>query len=538
MINPNRQRQTVRLWHVATLGVILILAAYLRLANLPENPGWYTDEGTHLDIAQNLLRGRVQYLAVNQSSLLFAKLPLFDALLAALLSITGGGIGTLRAFTGLLGVTSVGLLYCVVHRIQGEVLLALLSALMYSIYPTAVLYSRFGFSYNLLTPLVLLTFWGLWEYLNAAPHDGRRRGWLALVALAIGIGGVSDLWMFVLIAPLTLAVSTRDWRDLIWSLALALLPFGLYAAIMLIYVPQAFLPDLRFIFSRLSRLSPMAQLTTLALNYTILVSRDHWTVLTLVGLSLLRPARLLRLSLLLFLLPVFVLGRTAALYGLSAYYMIPLLPFVGLGTASAVKQGVPLIAQTIRSALLSVLNSWRGLSRHPLWQCLQGKFLVAGANLVLALLVATPFITSTLWTAKQVQGTLSTEIDPFLINPAHARQAAEFVNSRTTANDLVIASPSLAWLLHANRADLQMSVAITGSSTPDLPAGVPAERFAFDPHYTEAHLVIVDNFWRNWGVWNVTGASEMMARLKTWPLVLHVGEIEVCCNPTRGNQAP
>ena len=43
---------------------------------------------------------------------------------------------------------------------------------MYAIYPQAVVYSRFGFSYNLLTPLVLLaTMLGCWEYLSTT----RRR---------------------------------------------------------------------------------------------------------------------------------------------------------------------------------------------------------------------------------------------------------------------------------------------------------------------------------------------------------------------------
>ncbi len=68
-----------RLFQAATLLLILALAAYLRLVNLADNPGWYTDEGTHLDIAQNLLEGRAQYLAVSQPTLLFAKLSLLRA---------------------------------------------------------------------------------------------------------------------------------------------------------------------------------------------------------------------------------------------------------------------------------------------------------------------------------------------------------------------------------------------------------------------------------------------------------------------------
>mgnify|MGYP001559875412 CR=1 FL=1 len=66
----------------AALLLILSLAAYLRLANRADNPGWYSDEGTHIDIAMNLMEGRAQSLAITQSMLLVARPPLFHLLLA------------------------------------------------------------------------------------------------------------------------------------------------------------------------------------------------------------------------------------------------------------------------------------------------------------------------------------------------------------------------------------------------------------------------------------------------------------------------
>jgi hypothetical protein len=531
--NTNRQRRFI-LEAIALL-LILALAAYLRLANHTDNPGWYTDEGTHLDIAQNLAHGRVQYMAINQATLLFSRLPLFELLLAGSLSLVGGGMGTLRALTGGLGVVSIAVLYGVVRRTQdGDASLALLSALMYAIYPLAILYSRFGFSYNLLTPLVLLAYLGLWEYLNVPPTaNTQRQGWLALAALAIGIGAVSDLWMFVLIAPLLVVVLIRHWRDTLWSLPLILLPFGLYAAFMLVQTPETFWLDLRFVLSRLNRLSLMSQVTTLALNYTILISRDHWAALAIIGMFMLRPARLQRLSLLMFLLPIVILGRTVALYNLSFYYMIPLLPFIGLGMASAIKYGVPFISQAIRSALLALLEKWEWLSSQLRLRQLHGQFLSLSTSFVLAAVVATPFLTSTTWTANQVRDKYSTEIDLFLINPGDARRAAEFVNSQIMPNDVVIASPGLAWLFQAHTADFQMSVAVNGQETPHLPANLPKSRFAFNPDYGQAHFVVVDNLWRNWAVWNIVGVPDMLRQMQNWSLVFKSGEIEVYCNPAQ-----
>jgi hypothetical protein len=497
---------------------ILALAAYLRLANNANTPGWYTDEGTHLDIAQHLARGRVQYLALRESTLLVSRLPLFEMLLAAWLKIGGEGMGALRTLTGALGVVSVGTLYGVVRRIEQDLTLALVAALMLAIYPQAVLYSRFGFSYNLLAPLTSLVYLGLWEYRQAATG----RGWLAFTALVIGMGGTSDLWMFSLAAPMLLVITTRHWRDALWSVPLLLAPFGLYAISILVRSPQAFLFDLNFALSRLSGAPLSAQVETLALNYTVLVSQSHWLALALVGLFLEHPARLRGLALLLLLSPIAILGRTEALFNLSAYYVIPLLPLVSLGVAVVLRWGLPYAWRKVQGAL-------RG-SFEPQ---LSDKLLPTAAGLVILAVIVSPFFTSTLYSIRRTREGFPTIIDPFLIDPQSARQVAGYVNARASGDDVVIASPGLAWSLRANVADFQMSIAFTGQRTPHLPADVPRERFAFNPDYTQARFVVVDNLWRNWAVFTVPGVPQMLERVQTWPLMFQSGEIEVYCNPAQ-----
>src|SRR3990172_1921083 len=97
-------RRTLRPLYLLLALLILGLTAYLRLSHPADTPGWYTDEGTPLAIAQQLLQGRVEYLALNQSTLLAGRLPLFDLLLAGLLRAGGGEMSLLRALTGSLGV--------------------------------------------------------------------------------------------------------------------------------------------------------------------------------------------------------------------------------------------------------------------------------------------------------------------------------------------------------------------------------------------------------------------------------------------------
>jgi uncharacterized membrane protein len=451
-----------------------------------------------------LMAGRTQYLAVNQSTLLFSRPPFFEALLALVVRLFGYDVRTLRALTGCLGLLSVGALYAVARRISGDRRLALLAALLLAIYPPAVLYSRFGFSYNLLTPLVLTTLAGAYRYGSCGDRCG-----LGLAALSIGLGTLGDLWMFVLVVPLGVVVVFRHWRDLIWSVPLALVPFGSYAAVMLLTVPRAFLFDANFVLSRLNQLPLSQQATTLAQNFMTLAAQDNWFVPGLIGLWWLRPAAARGLSLIFFLLPFALLGRTTALFSLSFYYLIPLLPFMALGMAGLIRYGVPGVVKLVTHNRRTFTS------------------LVVSASLMAAMLVTL----STTRLIGQIHAHWTTDIDSFLIEPDAARAAASFVNTHTREGDLVIASPAVAWLLNANVADFQMSIAVTARATPHLPADLPSDRWAFDPAYQRARFIVVDNLWRNWAAPNVPGVAEMLKQVEAWSLVFKSGEVAVYQRP-------
>jgi len=493
-------RSRDRLLETFVLLLILVLAAYLRLSDLADNPGWYTDEGTHLDIARNLLAGRVQYLAIDQSLLLFSRLPLFEALLALWTRTFGLSMEALRLLTGTLGVISVATLYALVRHLSRERVLALVAAFLFAIYPPAVLYSRFGFSYNLLAPLMLIAVWGVCEYCTRS----HSRRWLAISALSIGLGAISDVWAWVLIVPFGLIVLLRNWRDLLWSVPLALFPLGAYAVFMLNAAPHAFLFDLSFVLSRLNQLSIGQQIETLWQNLATLSAQDNWFWLGMLGLGALRPSRARWIVLAFAWIPFAMLGRTTALFSLSYYYLIPLLPLIALGVASAIRFGADFVAKRLKT-------SWRTL--------------VAVGLSGLIGLATIPHV------FDQVTTRFQTDIDPFLIEATSAQEVAAFVNARVKNDELVIASPAIAWQIQSDVADFQMSIAYGGQATPHLPANLPTERWAFNPQYQRARFVIVDNLWRNWAVPNVPGVREMLIDVETWPLALKTGQIRVYANP-------
>lgn len=459
--------------------------------------------------------------------MLFNRPPLFELALAGALRLGGESMGTLRALTGSLGVLSVALLYGVVRRVRrGEGWLALLAALALAVYPQAIVYSRFGFSYNLLTPLVLLTLLGLWEYLRAE-NDTARRRWLILAALSAGTGLASDVWMLTLFPAVLLVAALRRWRDALIGGVVLALPFGLYALYMLLTVPDAFLYDLRSTLGAMG--APLEeQLPNLAVNFATLVMQDGWMLGGVAGLFLLRPARLRRLALLCFFTPIIATGRVVALHSLSFYYLIPLLPFVALGLGALVETGAPHITRTVREGLAVLPARWQGASR---W--LSARSLRALAALAALAIFAAPVVVSALIALDNVQDGFHTGIDPFLVSGAEARQAAGYVNAQAESGDVTIASPTVGWLITNNVADFQMAVAAEGETTPHLPSDIPPDRFASDPRFEHAHFVIVDDLWRHWAGLHVPGVYEMMLELQDWPLVYRAGSVEVYENPAR-----
>jgi 4-amino-4-deoxy-L-arabinose transferase-like glycosyltransferase len=472
------------------------LAAVLRFYQLEQNPGWYTDEGTHLEIAKHLQHGRWQYLVINQSTLLFAKLPLFELLLAGCVRLFGLTMFTLRGLTAGCGVLSVALLYGVMRDWVGEKSwLPLLSALVLAVYPQAVLYHRLGFSYNLLTPLLLLTLWGVQRWLTSG-----RVGFLLLACCATGLGITTDLAMVSTALWLVGVVAWRNWRLLPPAGLLMALPFGLYILWGWLTIPEAFWFDLAFTLSRLGGKGVAEQLWLLASNYTILLAQDSWLVLGMMGLWLFprHPGRMLLL--LAWFVPLLMLGRTVPLYELTFYYILWLLPLVAVGVAVVLEQGCQWLSQQIPGRVSFIL---------------------------LLLVLGVPLMMSTYLTFGRVQTHFGTVIDPFLLNPASAQAVMDYVNQHSQPTDLVIASPGLAWGLHSQAADMQLMVKAAGFDTPHLPTTIPSARFTQQPHLSQAKFVIVDNLWRNWGLFHLPGLAEQMAQIEEWPVVFSAGEIVV-----------
>jgi hypothetical protein len=487
------------------LGILLIIAlgALLRFWALRDNPGWYSDEGTHLAIAKSLIAGEPGYLAVAGSTLLFAKLPLYDWLLASAGTLWPPSMLLLRSLSASLGLLAVLLLFAASRGLTSKPTWALLPAFVLAVMPPAVLYQRMGFSYHLLASLLII----IWYGLAAFERDGRRRH-LALAGVAMGIGGISDIWIWSLLPLFLYVVLKRAPRALWWAFPLALSPFLVYGVWMWVADSSAFLFDLRYTMTRLGGADVGAQMRTLSQNLTVLLFQDVWFVVGLIGLWRLRVARGLTLAFL--LLPIIILGRTVALYHLSGYYLIPLFPFMALGAAQ------------LGADAAAYLGGWAG---ERLGRPLALRY--AGVAILVGLFLLLPAGLAVRADWRQATSGWQTALDPFLVPGAPARAAAAYVNARVGPEDLTLASPAVAWLIDGRAADYQMAAAATGLATPHLPSDMPETRWRFDPRTENALFVIVDDLWRRWAAAHVPGVAELLAQLGDWQLRLDSDGVQV-----------
>ena len=514
----------------ACLLAIMGLAAYLRLANLPGNPGWYSDEGTVAEIAKNFGQGRNQYFALVHSILLTGRVPLFPLLVAGFSRLGIEGLPAARYLAACFSLVSGLLVFAMGKSVlerQGAAL-GLLAALLFAIYPQAVLYNRMGFTYNLLSPLILGMVLGLWHYLQSG-----KRVWLGLASVLIGVSTVTDLTSLSFLVVMALVVSAVRWRDLLWSLPLSLSPLMVYSAGMLLQAPGAFLFDLRFTLPRFSAIPWWGQFALVIANLAAVGKEDPWFLPSVVGMFLLRPPRWQRLLLVMFLGPMFFLGRTTALAGHQQYHMIPFFPFLAFGAAGLLWVGVPTVLDTLRRGIADLLAAWGLGRRGERARWVQARLSVIGAALGLFAIGMSPFVVPFFATLGQVRTGFQSSISHLVVDAEDAKQVIAYLNDSSTVDALTLASPSIGWALDGRVADFQLAVAATGRAPNDFPGDIPPDRFAFDARLQAADRVVIDPIWVNWAAIFIPEVTEMVQVVQTWPLVFQAGEIKVFQNPDK-----
>lgn len=561
-----RQRNPARVaLLLAALGV-LALAVALHTIRLGATPGWDPQEGYNLDLAWNLLHGRLRLFALSQA---FAQHPpLFYLQLALSIRVFGYHIVAVRALAALYAVLTCAALLAFGWRVAGPGP-ALWAGVAFTVAPLFLANTRWGYSYAMLMLVGLLCLWAVWRYLERP-----ARGPLLLAAALAGIGVLSDYEGIGLVVFVALVALRVRWRDVGWALLVGLgVPLlGLLACFAV--APGVFAAGLGGTLGRAAGGNLALQLVELLVNYYRFVTYDPWIVLGLVGLFLVRDGRARTL----------LLGAAAILglvvlkvrvVGPSFHTAVPLLPLLALGAGVVLHTALRQVYGWVRAGMRRVFGErpygsgapglapgerpagGQALAGSPneygggRWMGAARRFaLRRGPNLVAALVafvvVVAPVAIALAGDVGGLATTFTTRDDAALAtDPAGAQAAATYVLAHARPGDVVLGSPQVVWQLDQPdnpdgttrplyAADILQTVAYAGQEAAFYPAGLARGRWAFNVSLGQARYVIVDNLVRRLAAPDeVPALAPLLVTVARWPVAYQRGEYTIYERPGR-----
>ncbi len=504
--------------HLLLSAIVLLVASYLRLMGVGEYPGWHTDEGTIVELAQHMSRGQVQYLGISRSFLFAGRMPGPIVLLALAIKTLGASILTLRLLVAFLTIISALLMYWAMWIISKDLWWTFSVALMYAILPRIVFYQRLGFSYHLGGALAIVGAALLWLY-----WDGGRKRYLVASAAVLGLGIASDLALLAFLIPVLVLAFLKRRPDVIWAGLAMMIPVGACVAWMCVSGNASWY-EWQFVWSRVTFSLPM-QIAALVVNFVSLWISDPWWGSAWIGLLFI-PDRRQRAFLAAFWgLAWLGTARSVIVTGLGYYHQIPVFPLWAIGVGSLLRFGLPHAEKRIRAALVTLIEGV-GDGKSAGW--LVKRLPMLGTAMVLFALLS-PLMTGIM----RVPGVaVALPIEKVLLDASDAQSTIAYVNQRVRRCDLVVASPTLAWAIDSRVTGFQVSQAYLHHHTAYFPADMPHERFAYNADYHTALYAVIDPVWRNWGVSNIPAVREMTTEIQSrWHLEKRIGEVAIYRNP-------
>lgn len=494
---------------------LLLLCAYLRFANLRDTPGWDADEGYNLSLAQNLAQGRAQLFALRVAYVDHPEL--FFMIVAQAMRLLGPDILTLRRVTAACGVLTALALYAYARPHFGR-RVALLSVGIFTIFPLAVIYNRLGYGYNLLMLVTTLYLAAQGAWLRGG------RPWAAWLAAGLaGLGLLCEREGICLgAALLAVLLWGRRFRLALGAALVAVAAPVLVTALLAVPRWDVFVADLGHAAGRAAGDGLGLGLVLLVVGYGQYLGVHAWVLPGLVGLCLVRPCAQRRglLALLVCMLLVVLKVRDVNPFFRTA---VPTLPLLSLGVGTAIQRGLerayPRVATWWSGVFHAERARWRGMAAQ------------AAAALVAFVVLFSPLGGVAVQQAIGVQFGLRTALDPYLARDIPATEAVVgWVNARVAPDDVVLASPRVAWAFHCRAADFLQALAFEGATVAFYPPHLPAERFAFAPSLATARYVVEDSFLRRWAE-EVAQDRHLLAQVAAWPVAIERGEYRVYSRP-------
>lgn len=184
----------------ALLALSAALAAAFLFPFLGKIPGLNGDEAWLGLKVGEILAGNYPFCGLR-----FYTGPLHYYLLAPFLQGFGYTVGSLRLFTAITSVISVGVYFLVLRRIFDAITAALAALLLVSS-PWFVTYGRTAWAFNALAPVLLLT--SIYFFLHALDRHGRvRNRWIVLAVATLALG----VWNHILLLTIPAVLLVFAW---------------------------------------------------------------------------------------------------------------------------------------------------------------------------------------------------------------------------------------------------------------------------------------------------------------------------------------
>ncbi|MEO7000853.1 MAG: glycosyltransferase family 39 protein [Ktedonobacterales bacterium] len=558
-VPPQTHSRQATLTFVVVGAALLALCVFFHLYRLAQTPGWDAQEGYNLDLAWNLLHGRLRLFALTGD---FAQHPpLFYLQVALAVRLLGYNMLAVRAVTALYALLTCGAILLVGRRILG-IAPAVWAAAAYTVSPVILANTRWGYSYAQLAFVGLLCLWATWRYMQArgrpaaeaAPlglgpqsppvRAGERAGdsswrWLVIASVLAGVAAFSDYegvaWVVFVALVVWRVEGRRGWRRACIALTIGagMLLIGLLAC--LIAAPGVFVADFGTTLSRAGGGNLVIQALDLLLNYYRLLAYDPWLLLGVVGVFLIPRSRPRG----------FLLGATALValvalkvrdIGLNLHTIVPLLPLLALGAGVALDLAVRRLDSWLTHWLAPVAADAGANQGSNRLASLGMRFIV---TLIVFVVVVSPVAMATASDAVGLSGSLTTRQDALLAPPADAQAVADYIYAHAHSGDLVLASPALAWMFDSPEnapslrgADILQTLAQSGQAAAFYPAGLPADRWAYPVTLDVARYIIVDDLIRQLAAPDQLPALMLLLHhAQRWPTVYTRGQYTVYERP-------
>jgi hypothetical protein len=356
--------------------------------------------------------------------------------------------------------------------------------------------------------------------------------------LIAGLALASDYAGIILVMVVLGVVLWVEKRAFIQSFFLTITPLTLMLVILLISWPQNTMTDLAYSFGRAGN-GIYSRFVSLIKTYAETIRQVGWVPIGLLGLFFMqdRKARTLVLSLTGGLL-IFIASLVKP-YGHGYFYLIPLFPWLAFGCGIVLDLFISKVFVFFVEMIKLVAERL-----NPYLQKIKGRYVTLFGGCVSAMLVALIVISPLIWISNidyqvfvvQSKSFLdAVQVTHFNKGTAKAQAAGallQFLNTNISTEDIVLASPHIAWGIHARSADFLQLLAYQGKSAFALPP-LDHSRFAYNLSLEQVDYIVVDNLWRGWAVNLMPDLRATLQEVRNWPQVYKADEFIVYANPEK-----